>query len=119
MMPDKQKQQQQLQEKLQTLLDELLRLDITNEEAAQTVELDQTRVGRLSRMDALQAQAMSIESSRRRKQQVKNIKSALQRLADDEYGECLECGEEINPQRLEFDPATPLCIECANKADES
>ncbi len=117
MMPDKQKQQ--LREKLQTLLDELLLLDITNEEAAQTVELDQTRVGRLSRMDALQAQAMSIESGRRRKQQVKNIKSALQRLADDEYGECLECGEEINPQRLEFDPATPLCIECANKADES
>lgn len=117
MMPDKKKQY--FQETLQVLLDELLLVDITNEEAAKTVELDQSRVGRLSRMDALQAQAMSIESGRRRKQQIENIKAALKRLADDEYGECLECGEEINPQRLEFDPAIPLCIECASKADES
>lgn len=117
MMPEKKKLY--FQKRLQALLDDLSQVDDTNVEAAKIVELDQSCVGRLSRMDALQAQAMSKESGRRRKQQVENIKAALKRLANNEYGECLECGEEINPQRLEFDPATPLCIACASKADES
>ncbi len=39
---------------------ELLDLEIMGDEAAKTVELDQTRVGRLSRMDALQGQAVSL-----------------------------------------------------------
>ena len=46
----------------------LLQAQETGDEAEQTVELDQTRVGRLSRMDAMQAQAMSKETGRRRRQ---------------------------------------------------
>ena len=41
------------------------------------VELDQTRVGRLSRMDALQSQAMSIETERRRQVELRRIEAAL------------------------------------------
>jgi len=108
---------QQYQEKLNQLLQELQDVELTGNESAQAVELDQTRVGRLSRMDAMQAQAMSIESNRRRLQQIKNIHAALKRLESDEYGWCLECGEEINPKRLEFNPAVELCIDCANKVD--
>ncbi|ALP54399.1 hypothetical protein Tel_15280 [Candidatus Tenderia electrophaga] len=106
-------------QRLLTLLDELSQQDENAKESSRTVELDQTRVGRLSRMDAMQAQAMSQASERRRQQQVRKIKMALQRLAADDYGECLECGAAIDPKRLEFDPATPLCIQCAGKADPS
>jgi DnaK suppressor protein len=60
-------------EKLLKLRDELQEIEQTGSEAAQTVELDQSRVGRLSRMDALQAQAMSIESGRRRNIKIKRI----------------------------------------------
>ena len=99
--------------KLLRLRDELQEIEQTGKEAAQTVELDQSRVGRLSRMDALQAQAMSIESGRRRNIKLKRIDAALKRIDKDEFGLCIKCEEEINPRRLEVDPAAPLCIDCA------
>jgi DnaK suppressor protein len=96
-----------------TLRAELQSMDAAGEAAAQTVELDQTRMGRLSRMDALQAQAMSQATNRRRAENLRGVESALQRLERGEYGDCQECGETINPKRLEFDPTVRLCITCA------
>jgi DnaK suppressor protein len=95
----------------------LLGLKATGEEAAGTVELDQTSVGRLSRMDDLRAQAMSQETERRRKLELQQIKSALQRMEAGEYGYCVRCGAEIALKRLEFDPAALLCIRCASAAE--
>jgi DnaK suppressor protein len=94
--------------------DALLELEQTGTEAAAIVELDQTRVGRLSRMDALQEQAMSQERARRREIQLLKIAKALKRIELDDYGYCNECGEDIAFRRLVFDPATTLCIDCAN-----
>ena len=85
------------------------------DDAAATVELDQTRVGRLSRMDALQGQAMSQETQRRRERELRHIAAALQRIEHDEYGECVQCGEPIAEGRLVIDPAATLCIACAEK----
>ncbi len=82
-------------------------------QSAKPVELDQSRVGRLSRMDALQAQAMSAETQRRRKVELTRVGAALSRLENDEYGDCLECGEPIAERRLQHDPAAHLCITCA------
>lgn len=79
----------------------------------QVVELDQQSVGRLSRMDAMQVQAMAVEQQRRRGQRLIALKAALRRAAEDELGWCQTCGEAIAPARLELDPATPLCIACA------
>ncbi len=95
----------------------LLGLQETGAQAAGTVELDQTSVGRLSRMDDLRAQAMSQESERRRKRELQQISGALQRIEAGEYGYCVHCGEAIALKRLEFDPATPLCIRCASAAE--
>ena len=99
-------------ESMQRILEEV---QSSGEQAAQTVELDQARVGRLSRMDAMQAQAISIATNSRRETELKRIAAALQRIADSEYGYCLSCGELIAPGRLEIDPAATLCIECAEK----
>ncbi len=92
---------------------ELLRLTEATAEARRPVELDQARVGRLSRMDAIQSQAMSVETDRRRQIEVRRIDAALIRLDDGEYGFCAGCGEAIALKRLEFDPTTPVCIDCA------
>lgn len=105
-------------EKLLQLKNELLHVEPAGNEAAQTVELDQTSVGRLSRMDALQAQAMSIETKRRRSIMLQRIDSALKRMDQGEFGICLRCEEEIDPKRLEFDPTTLMCIDCANMAEK-
>ena len=85
-------------------------------EARGTVELDQTRVGRLSRMDALQVQAMSVETDRRRKVELQQIEAALGRIEDGDYGYCLGCGEAIALKRLALNPTTPVCIDCAQTA---
>ncbi len=83
------------------------------EGAAQPVELDQSSVGRLSRMDALQGHAISADAQRRRKLGLTRARTALARLAAGEFGDCLECGEPIGERRLEQDASTTLCIECA------
>jgi len=92
---------------------ELLQVKETGDVAASVVELDQSKVGRLSRMDAMQAQAMSVETNRRREIELQRIGTALQRLQSDEYGYCVSCDEEISHKRLEVEPATPICINCA------
>jgi DnaK suppressor protein len=89
-------------------------LQATGESAAGVVELDQSSVGRLSRMDALQGQAMSRERQRRRLLELQQIGAALQRIAAGDYGYCISCGEAIALPRLEHDPAVPLCIDCAS-----
>lgn len=88
-------------------------------EAAQPVELDQQRVGRLSRMDALQGQEMARAAERRRGTEIRKIDAALARLDSDDYGWCVRCGEEIAAARLALDPAVPVCIDCAQGAAET
>ena len=78
--------------------------------------LDQARIGRLSRMDAMQQQAMEDETRRRREQELVRVKAALQRLGSGDYGYCTACGEAIAPKRIENDPSAMLCIGCANRA---
>lgn len=92
---------------------ELARLAHEHEHDSDVVELDQTTQGRLSRMDALQGQAMAQEVARRREAEIRRIDAALQRIDDGDYGYCVGCGEEVALKRLELDPATPNCIDCA------
>lgn len=77
------------------------------------VALDQQSVGRLSRMDAMQMQAMAEAQSRRRRTERRRIEAALKRMDEGEYGYCAECGEEIPRPRLELDPTAAHCVECA------
>ena len=95
-----------------SLKDEIEELSNANKEAAATVALDQSMVGRLSRMDALQAQQMAQETARRRQIQSQKIDSALRRMDAGEYGFCLKCGDGIDAARLGFDPASTRCIGC-------
>ena len=81
------------------------------------VELDQTAVGRLSRMDAMQQQAMAQATSRRTDQELQRIRTALSRLQTGEYGYCVKCEEEIAKGRLRVDPAALVCIACARAAE--
>jgi len=99
------------------LLTERAALSETSQSAAESrapVELDQTAVGRLSRMDAIQGQAMALATERRRADAIRRIDQALARLDAGTYGECVICGEPIAPRRLALDPATATCLDCAS-----
>jgi DnaK suppressor protein len=109
---------QVFRERLTQLREELLALEQAGKAASSTVILDQSRVGRLSRMDALQGQAMSQERERRRQIELQKINAALQRIQSGDYGYCSRCDEEIAFRRLEFDPSAALCIVCADKDEQ-
>ncbi len=100
-------------EKLEKLKTELHALDQNAAESRQAVTLDQTSVGRLSRMDAIQGQAMHNAIAERRHKTLQRIDHALKNLADGEFGYCLNCGDDIALKRLELDPTTALCTHCA------
>ncbi len=105
----------EIETKLRKRREDVLALIEGHEEDGKPVELDQTRVGRLSRMNALQNQAMAQETERRRQRELVHIDEALNRLANGTYGDCLECDEPIAEKRLAFDPSARLCIDCAER----
>ncbi len=109
------KETEQFRQQLLNLRSEVRALELELKDAGETVVLDQTSVGRLSRMDAMQTQQMALESTRRRQAQLTKIEGALQRIASGEYGYCFICGEEINANRLSFDPSNTRCMKCIEK----
>lgn len=98
-------------EEMREALDEVAE---TAEASSETVVLDQSRVGRLSRMDAMQHQAMAQESGRRRADSLRNIGAAMARIESGDYGLCRDCEELIPEARLSFDPSAERCIDCAS-----
>ena len=98
---------------------ELQHYQVISKDASQPVKLEQNKVGRLSRMDAMQDQQIAKDIKHRRDLQLQKIERSLVRIDNDEYGICLQCDEDINPLRLKFDPTTTFCIECASKNEKS
>ena len=100
---------------LLALMSELTELERISSDATKPVQLDQSMVGRLSRMDAMQGVEMAKEASRRRKQKLARIPSALERIASGDYGRCALCDEDIVIGRLHIDPTYTCCINCADQ----
>ena len=92
---------------------ELASLSEGAREARATVSLDQQAVGRLSRMDALQGQAMAEATERRRRHDLARIDMAERRIVEGDYGFCAVCDEPIPDGRLEIDPMAERCVGCA------
>lgn len=92
-----------------------LRNTLTNDEQGRTVELDQSRMGRLSRMDAQQNQQVALEQKRRMEVSLQAIAGALRRIENGSYGYCYICEEPLSQKRLAFDPTLTRCVNCMDK----
>ena len=98
------------------IIDEMVALDKLRKQARDSrapVCLDQQSVGRLSRMDAMQQQAMNIANDTRRQHRQKALTAALQRIEIGKYGYCHNCDDVIGLGRLSIDPAVSVCLNCA------
>jgi DnaK suppressor protein len=100
-------------EQLLQLKAALEEIEETSQQAGNTVQLDQQSVGRLSRIDALQAQQMAQASEQRRQETLTRIQGALRRIEAGTFGECFVCGELVDERRLSVDPTTTRCLACA------
>lgn len=87
------------------------------EAATETVALDQTAVGRLSRMGAMQVQEMAKASLRNHRRRLVQVDNALRLVEDDEYGQCRACDDPVGFRRLKARPETPLCLRCQGEVE--
>ncbi|MEH6813577.1 MAG: TraR/DksA family transcriptional regulator [Motiliproteus sp.] len=105
----------QLRQVKQLLLQNKQDLDAAIKSAelsSQPVDLDQSKVGRVSRIDAIQQQQLAKANVQTLKTQQLLMDKALLRLEAGEYGECLGCGEGILLKRLLIRPESPYCVDC-------
>jgi DnaK suppressor protein len=101
----------ELRSALLKLRDELAAMLASTAEAVTPVDLEQP-IGRLSRMDAMQQQSMAVANRRSAQIRHQQVDAALERIEADEYGDCLDCGEAVDPRRLAAYPETPFCFAC-------
>jgi len=85
--------------------------------ASDTVVLDQSKVGRLSRMDALQQQNMAQSTLRNVESRLRRVNRALAKVESGDFGYCDECGEVIELARLEVQPEAPCCFACQSQQE--
>jgi DnaK suppressor protein len=104
----------ELKEELERQLEKLERSMQVTAEAAAPVELDQTSVGRLSRMDSLQNQGLTRNLQEREEMKLILLQEAFARLEGGSYGLCVTCGGEIPFERLYVFPEAPSCSSCAD-----
>ncbi len=52
------------------------------------------------------------------RQLLQMVEGALNRIREGTFGQCISCGKEINPKRLEAVPWTRHCIECQEKLEQ-
>ncbi len=106
-------EEQDLRRQIEDRLGAISSEDDLGRDAQGVVTLDQQSVGRLSRMDALQNQAMAKAQQVRRDAERIRLRKALQRMDEGEFGFCEDCGEDIPLARLRLDPAATRCVSCA------
>lgn len=99
--------------RLQGELQDLRAASVQTAADRRPVELDQQSVGRLSRMDAMQQQAMAAAQQTRRNGMILALEAAIRRLEAEEFGWCGDCGEFIGLPRLELVPTVMRCRDCA------
>jgi len=103
--------------RLEELKKEVMGLMNLVDAAVKPVELDQNKVGRLSRVDALQGQAMAQASAARQQALLSAVERALLRIESGEYGRCLDCDGFVAVPRLTIDPTAEMCIDCAQASE--
>ena len=103
---------------LERLKEELKEQVSQSESSTGIVTLDQTLIGRLSRIDAMQQQNMAISNRQSKTFRLRKIQIALEAIRMENYGYCDKCDNAIGYARLNVQPEANLCINCQDEADQ-
>lgn len=104
-------QTEQIRHELLRALERLNR-SVDRNGSAKNVDLDQTAVGRLSRIEAIQNQGLTNGLRERERIQLEQVLDALRRMDDGCYGTCTSCHGSIPYERLVVFPETRTCTPC-------
>ena len=105
-------QRREIRTRIEKCMEELKRTITQLEETSKPVSLDQP-IGRLSRMDSMANQAISSQRLTDSRRTLMRLEHALDRIDDENFGICTECGEDIATGRLLVMPEATLCVDCA------
>ena len=84
----------------------------TIETKTKIVDLDQQLIGRLSRMDSIIDKEMSVAKLERQKLRLNQLEEALKNLENEDFGVCIDCGADIEFQRIKSNPVVKKCFDC-------
>ena len=111
------KKQDVFKKRLEVRQQELRRAMVRNQQDGRAADGD-------SAQDAADKAASSytkeflFSQSNNERQILQMVEAALARIREGAYGECINCGEEINAKRLEAVPWTRYCIKCQEKIEQ-
>ncbi len=111
-------QQDELAADLDALRESLESLLAATADGEKPVQLKDNK-GRLTRMDEMHNQSILKANRNVTKNRLQQVNAALQRIAGETYGECVECAEPIAFARLKAYPEASLCLECKSLSETS
>jgi DnaK suppressor protein len=103
--------------RLETRQQELRRTVSRTEQDGRTVDEDSAQ-DIADRAASSYTKEFLFHQSNTDRQLLQMVESALERLRQGSFGECISCGKEINAKRLEAVPWTRHCIECQEKLEQ-
>jgi len=107
------KDRAELKARMETEISTLHETIAALEQNAAPVEPD-VAIGRLSRLDTMQSQAISNASLANSKRRLLKLEAALTHVNEEQFGHCQECGTPIPIARLLAMPESALCVGCAD-----
>jgi len=103
--------------RLETRQQELRRMVSRTEQDGRTVD-DDSAQDIADRAASSYTKEFLFHQSNNDRQLLQMVENALSRIREGTFGECISCGKEINPKRLEAVPWTRHCIECQEKLEQ-
>lgn len=113
------RQTQELRSLLQSNKTKLEQQLLDAESATGIVTLDQSSVGRVSRVDAMQQQSMAVSTRAKAEASLRKVIIALQRMDREDFGYCGQCDEPIQFNRLKVQPQASHCLKCQDQLDQA
>jgi DnaK suppressor protein len=103
--------------RLETRRNELRHMVVRNQQDGRTAD-DEANQDVADRAASSYNKEFLFSQSNNDRQLLNMVDSALARIREGSFGECVSCGKEINAKRLEAVPWTRHCIECQEKAEK-
>jgi DnaK suppressor protein len=97
---------------------QVLRKAVSRTEEDVRIAADQDAADIADRATSSYTKEFLFSQSNNDRQLLQMVETALQRIREGEFGECVNCGNEINPKRLEAVPWTRYCIACQEKLEK-
>jgi DnaK suppressor protein len=72
-------------------------------------------IGRLTRMEAISSQCISVASLKSSKVKLSQLEKALEKIDLPEFGICIRCANSIPQGRIMLMPESVVCVTCSEK----